>query len=124
VTIILDSDIVIELLRGRNQYVVAQWGELIRSQDLVLYSPVTAAEVWAGMRPHEHDAAQAFFQVLKCAPIDCETGRHAGDYLREFSKSHKLEVPDAIIAATASQTGARLWTRNRKHFPMKDLSFY
>jgi len=31
---------------------------------------------------------------------------------------------DALIAATASVQGADLWTRNRKHYPMKGLRFH
>jgi predicted nucleic acid-binding protein len=31
---------------------------------------------------------------------------------------------DALIAAAASIHGLDLWTRNRKHYPMKDITFY
>jgi predicted nucleic acid-binding protein len=29
-----------------------------------------------------------------------------------------------LIAATASVHQLKLWTQNRKHFPMKDVQFY
>jgi predicted nucleic acid-binding protein len=35
-----------------------------------------------------------------------------------------VELGDALIAATAVQSKAALWTRDRKHYPMKELSFY
>ena len=57
-------------------------------------------------------------------PVDGETGRRAGDYLRQYRKSHSVELGDALIAATAVQNDAALWTRNRKHYPMNELSFY
>jgi len=48
----------------------------------------------------------------------------AGDYLRQFHRSHSLELGDALIAATASIHLLRLWTRNRKHYPMKDIQLF
>jgi len=66
----------------------------------------------------------ALFAALTCVPIDAEIGRRAGEYLRLYAKSHGVELGDALIAATASIHGLTLWTRNRKHYPMKDLSFY
>ena len=53
------------------------------------------------------------------------TRRHqAGDYLRQYRRSHGLEVADAVIAASAVANKAELWTRNRKHYPMKEVSFF
>jgi predicted nucleic acid-binding protein len=31
---------------------------------------------------------------------------------------------DALIAASASLEGLRLWTLNRKHYPMRGIEFY
>jgi len=91
---------------------------------MILYSPVTEAEIWAGAWPREHEALNKLLQTLVCAPIDGETGRVAGEYLRQYQKSHGLEMGDALIASTALLHRAELWTRNRKHYPMKELSFY
>jgi predicted nucleic acid-binding protein len=60
---------------------------------------------------------------LTCVPIDAATGRLTGDYLRRYRKSHAVELGDALIAAAAVLNSAALWTRNRKHYPMKDLVF-
>jgi hypothetical protein len=76
------------------------------------------------VRPREHEALTNFFRTLSCVPIDYETGRQAGDYLRHYRKSHGLQIGDALIAATAVLNRAELWTRNRKHYPMKELKFY
>jgi predicted nucleic acid-binding protein len=65
---------------------------------------------------------ESFFDALTCLPTDYETGRLAGDLMRKFAKSHGLEIPDALIAATAIQHSAALWTRNRKHYPMPQLT--
>ena len=123
-TVLVDSDILIEVSRGKDQEVLSRWGELGQSGGAILYSPVTAAELWAGARPPEHEALTNLFRALLCAPIDYETGRQAGDYLRQYRKSHGLQLGDALIAAAALLNDAELWTRNRKHYPMKELSFY
>ena len=123
-TILVDSDILIEVSRGKDQGIVSRWTELGRSDTLILYSPVTVAELWAGARPREYEALANLFRALVCAPIDNETGRQAGDYLRQYRKSHGVELGDALIASAALLNRAELWTRNRKHYPMKELSFY
>jgi predicted nucleic acid-binding protein len=124
VTVLVDSDILIEVFRARNQDILSRWEELGDSDNRILYSPVTEAEVWAGAWPREHEALTKLLQTLVCAPIDCEMGRVAGEYLHQYQKSHGLELGDALIASAAFVNRAELWTRNRKHYPMKELSFY
>jgi len=123
-TVLVDSDILIEVSRAKDQVLISRWVELSQSDQTVLYSPVTAAELWAGVRAREHEALTNLFRALLCAPVDSETGRQAGDYLRQYRKSHAVELGDALIAATALLNDAALWTRNRKHYPMKELTFY
>lgn len=123
-SVLIDSDILIEVSRGRDAGLVAQWDRLARSQAALACSPVTVAELWHGARPREHKILQDLFAVLQCVPIDLEIGRRAGDYLRLFAKSHSVELGDALIAATASVHGLELWTRNRRHYPMKGLAFF
>ena len=122
-TVLVDSDIVIEVTRARNTDIVRTWTDLSRSDAEILYSPVTAVELWAGARAVEFDALAALFHELRCAPADHETGFKAGAYLRQYNKSHGVELGDALIASAAWQNSAALWTRNRKHYPMKDISF-
>jgi predicted nucleic acid-binding protein len=123
-TVLVDSDILIEVSRGRNADVISRWIDLSNSDAAVLYSPVSVAELWSGARPSEYDALDSLFRALTCAPIDAEAGRQAGIYLRQFRRSHAVEVAGALIAASAVVHSAELWTRNRKHYPMKDVSFF
>jgi hypothetical protein len=124
VNILLDTDIVIEILRARDQEILSKWSGMIVSGAVVLYSPITAAEVWAGALPHEHKTISRFFRPLICIATDYEVGHLAGDFLRKYAKSHSLEIGDALIAASVVQSQAALWTRNRKHYQMMNLSFY
>lgn len=123
-TVLVDSDILIEVSRAKDEDILSRWTDLSQSDSPILYSPVSAAELWAGVRPREHDVLNDLFRTLLCAAIDAETGRQAGDYLRQYNKSHGLELGDALIASAAVLNHAELWTRNRKHYPMKELSFY
>jgi predicted nucleic acid-binding protein len=123
-TVLVDSDILIEVSRGRNAEIISQWLDLARANAAVLYSPVSVAELWSGARPNEHDALNRLFHALKCAPIDHETGHQAGIYLRKYRKNHGVEIADALVAACTVANGADLWTRNRKHYPMKEVSFF
>jgi predicted nucleic acid-binding protein len=123
-SVLIDSDILIEVSRGRDNSILTRWDELSRSDTAPLCSPVTVAELWHGARPHEQRTLRALFAAVTCVAIDLEIGERAGDYLRQYAKSHHVELGDALIAATASLHKAHLWTRNRRHYPMKEIVFY
>ena len=123
-TILIDSDVLIEVSRGRDAAVLKQWEELGASDAVLLCSPVSVAEIWHGARPKEHAILDALFASLICVPIDLEIGRRAGEYLSRQHASHHVEPGDALIAATAVVHGAALWTRNRKRYPMPDVEIF
>ena len=123
-TVLVDSDVLIEVSRGRDSTILDKWMELSESDALILFSPVSAAELWAGARPAEYPMLEALFDALVCVPAEASVGRRAGEYLRRYRKSHAVELGDALIAASAVTSGGRLWTRSRKHYPMPELKFY
>lgn len=113
---ILDSDVLIEILRGNqrtSRWVAGQGstGETLR------YSPVSRAEIGAGMRTSEEQGIVALFAGLDAVIIDSTTGELAGERLRRYRRSHALELGDALIGASAQQHGERLATFNRRHYP-------
>jgi predicted nucleic acid-binding protein len=59
--------------------------------------------------------------ILTSVDVDLAIADEAGEYMREFRKSHALSIGDAVIAATAKEMGMILVTRNIKHYPMKDV---
>ena len=123
-TVLVDSDILIEVARGRNAGIVARWVDVSNSDAAVLYSPVSVAELWAGARPAEYEALHNLFRTMTCIPIDPETGRQAGIFLQQSRRNHAVEIADALIAAGAVANRAELWTRNRRHYPMKEVTFF
>jgi predicted nucleic acid-binding protein len=121
--VLLDSDVVIEILRGRGKIA----GELaaVEMSGIPTYCcAITWAEVGAGLRPGEEPTTDTFFQARGEVVIDAATGRRAGAYLSRYAKSHHVELGDALIAAAASTAGLSLWTLNRKHYPMEDVRLY
>ena len=123
-TVLVDSDVLIEVTRKRDNEILSRWLELAASDEVVMYSPVTAAELWAGVLPREEKLLRDLFEALRCAPIEEAVGTRAGGYLRKYQRSHSVQMGDALIAASAVQNEAALWTRNRKHFPMKEVEFF
>lgn len=122
--ILVDSDILIEVLRGRKPDVARLWADTVTRNQPLFYSPVTLAEIRHGMRRNEQESTERVFSSMISVPIEREIGARAGDYLRAFNASHAIELGDALIAATASIHQLELWTQNRKHFPMKDVEFF
>lgn len=123
-SVLIDSDIIIEVLRGRDQTIVSQWTTLADSSSLILISPITIAEVGAGAFESEFEKIARLFAPLTSVPIDRKIGQLAGELLRRYSKSHSVRIADAFIAASAVRSEAALWTRNRRHYPMPELSLY
>ncbi len=120
--VLLDSDVVIEVLRGRKAVVLALTALEARGVETFTCG-VVAAEIFAGLRAGEEAATESFFHARGDVVIDGTTGRRAGSYLARYARSHGVEIADALVAAAAATTGLRLWTLNRKHYPMRDVRF-
>ena len=123
-SVLIDSDILIEVSRARDKAILSRWDQLSQGDAPLMCSPVTVAEIWHGARPQEHSAILALFNAIDCISIDIKIGQRAGEYLKQYARSHHIELGDALIAATVSIHKLELWTRNRKHYPMKDIAFY
>ena len=119
----LDSDVIIDVLRGRAE-TVAELGRLAAAGVPTYICAVSVAEIFAGVRAGEEARTEAFFEARGDITIDAATGRRAGTYLARYAGSHGLEIADALIAAAASTAGLHLWTRNTRHYPMDGLRLH
>jgi predicted nucleic acid-binding protein len=117
-SLLLDTDILINLLRGN----VAARDFLADNleENELLCSVITVAEIWAGMCPHEEQATRRLVDSLRIVDVTRAVAEKAGSF-KGTTKSHTLELDDCLIAATAFCTGATLATGNGKHYPMKDI---
>lgn len=120
--VVVDSDVLIEILRG-DQRLGAALGRLVAVSSHVAVTPVGVAEVLAGARPEEAPRTRNLLAALDCLRIDRAVGELAGGFLARFGRSHGVELPDALVAACAIASRHRLWTLNRKHYPMRELRF-
>ena len=71
-TILLDSDVLIEVLRGHDAGIVERWTRVMQSDVTVMYTPVTAAEIWVGARHGEERRIERVFACMEAVPTDSE----------------------------------------------------
>jgi predicted nucleic acid-binding protein len=112
---LLDSNILIDLLRGR-----AEAKRFIQSlSKRPSTSVICAMELLAGARSRaEERSIDKLFQHAPPFDVTDPIARRAGQFLKHYRNSHGVTDPDALIAATAEHHGLVLATRNVKHFPM------
>jgi predicted nucleic acid-binding protein len=121
--VLYDSDVIIEILRGRTR--IVERANALEGGGVPTYcTAVAVAEIHARIRPGEEPLTEAFFEARGEVVLDGGVGRRAGAYLARYAKSHGVEIADALVAAAAATSGLRLWTLNRKHYPMSDVGFY
>lgn len=115
---LLDSNVVVDHLRGDHPVTA-----FVKSLDAdqKYYSTVTEIEVYAGARDAEIPQTDLLFSTLTRLVVDEPVVRAAVRYLKKYGKSHGVDLPDAVIAATAYFHGLVLVTKNVKHFPMADI---
>jgi hypothetical protein len=98
---------------------------LVEKEEERCISVLTYMELLQGAREkrqHKHilDFLREFsFRIL---PLSENIGHRAAIYVEEYSLSHGLRAGDAIIAATATESGLTLCTSNARHYrPIKEL---
>jgi predicted nucleic acid-binding protein len=115
--------VILAWLRGYAPY-VKLIPELLDRGDTLCWCPVSIAEIYAGARKSEETQIDNLFLLFESLSISPEMGKRAGKYLNLYSKSHGMELGDALIAAAASSANIPLWTLNRKHYPTKGIEFF
>lgn len=113
--LLVDTDVLIEYLRGRREAVEYLEGS---TSDLYL-SVISVAELFAGVKDDEEEKSlNQLLLAFIILPVTEKTARLGGLYRRDYRPSHGTGLADALIAASAEENGANLVTFNRRHFPM------
>lgn len=114
-TVVLDSSVLIDLLRGSR--VAADFVSGL--DDRPSCSEVSRIEIVQGLRSSERRPAPRLFALIDWVPVDKAVARRAGELGGRWRQSHPgIDLADLAIAATTEEMGAQLATRNVKHFPM------
>ena len=112
---LLDTDIVVEYLRGRKPAITY----LEKLEGDLFISVITVAELFAGVAgKEESQSLDQFLQAFEVVPLDEDLAKEGGLYRKGFFRSHGIGLADALIAATVDRIHATLVTFNRRHFPM------
>lgn len=119
--ILIDTDVLIDHFHGHRAALdfIAQ---SLASGEPVVVSVVTIAELLSGMRSGEKAKTERLLALFDVLEVNEAVARQAGHYLRQFRRDPGIELGDALIAATARLSSARVVTRNEKHYPMSDVS--
>lgn len=113
--LLLDSNIFVDYLRGRTE--ALEYFDNLK--DTPAISAITVAELFAGVREgKERELLDQIVPTIDVVAVTVEIAMLGGLFRRQYMKSHRLDIADAVIAATADREKLRLVTLNRKHFPM------
>ncbi len=112
--ILCDTNILIEIYKG-NTTIVKSVKHI--GQENIAVSDVTCAELLFGARNKtELQTIRKDLDKLIVLPILSEISTMAVELVAKYSLSHKLSLPDALIAATATYHNVELYTFNLKDF--------
>lgn len=119
--LLLDTTVLIDLLRGRSG-AVQRIRELRYAGVIPYVCAVNVEEIVRGLREHEYDTARTLFNGMRLVPLSSEEGWRAGEWRRSFARRGRtLAQADCLIAAAALSVRGHLATGNPKDFPMGEV---
>ena len=117
---VLDTDIIIWVLRGERK-VISALDKLV-GENKTGISTITIAEIYKFVFPLEFEKTENVIEQHQTFQVTAKIAKEAGLYWNQFHKRLlNLSLSDTLIAATAKIHGAALLTLNTRHFPMPDI---
>lgn len=111
--ILLDTNILIEILKGHKATVDTVQG----FNEEIAISSISVMELYYGaLNKAEVKKIEKFVSVFTLMHLDSEISMSALQMVRTYAKSHALDIPDSLIAATAIKNNCMLFTYNQKDF--------
>jgi predicted nucleic acid-binding protein len=112
--ILVDTNIFVEFYK--NNPVVCAVLDSIDPQKIAV-NDVVRAELYFGARnKQELSALASDMEQLTALTIYPQISQHATELVKQYCLSHKLKLPDTLIAATALYHNVELLTLNTKDF--------
>ena len=104
-TLLLDTSVLIDVLRNRNQWRSLLAGLTAAGHELAA-SVVNVAEVHGGLRPGEEAATRAFLAQLVLLPVTVSIAEAAGMLQAALRRQGQTRsIADMLVAATALDSG-------------------
>ena len=119
-TVIVDTDIAIDYLRGiqyANELMLGLW-----DGNTAYLSILSVYELYAGMRDNELEDTGNFVDACIIEPVTIEITRKAGEIYRQYRKEGvTLTSIDCLVNASAVVRGHKIATKNKEHYPDKKI---
>lgn len=118
--VLVDTCIFIDLFKGNNRFKY-----LLSNFDFSINSIVFMELLQGAKNKNELNAIDKFLSNFTIAHLNNEISKKALNLVKTYSKSHNLQIPDALIASTVICNKMRLLTLNKKDFSfIENLEFY
>jgi predicted nucleic acid-binding protein len=116
--ILIDSDVLIEHLRGNTD--ARDWLVQARSTSGPLaMSVISVTEIAGGMRSPERREVMRLLGSMQRFGVTEQVAWRAATLMREYRRTHSgIGLGDYLIAATALTEGLELATLKLRHYPM------
>jgi len=112
--ILCDTNVIIETLKGDDKTI--RIIEKIGLENIAI-SSITVMELYFGaLNKRELNKIKKYLKALNVVHFDNTVSELAVSMIESYSKSHGLQIPDAIIASTALSAEIKLFTLNLKDF--------
>ena len=115
--ILLDTNILIEILKGNEQTI-----KKVESFNYTLaISSITVMELFYGaLNKLELKKIEKFVTLFEIININENISQKSTNLIKNYAKSHNLDIPDSLIASTSLIIKAPLFTYNLKDFRFID----
>lgn len=111
--IILDTNVLIEVLKGNTKTI--QKIKSFTAEPCI--SAVSAMELYYGaLNKREMIKLEKFVALFHVVHLSESISITATGLIKKYAKSHGLDIPDSLIAATALQLSSPLFSYNNKDF--------
>ena len=118
---LLDTTVLIDYLRGHTE-VRARVHALAEQGHELGICAISVAEVSAGLRERDREAAASLLSTLKYLDLSFDVALAAGAFQYAFARrGQALKLTDVLIGAVALANNAILLTDNVKDFPLPGL---
>ncbi|MCB0518586.1 MAG: type II toxin-antitoxin system VapC family toxin [Lewinellaceae bacterium] len=118
--VLCDSDVIIKLMRGNAP--IQRNLRIIGTPNIAL-SIITHAEIYYGAKKKQIPSIREKLETFQVCHLTRGISKTFNGLILNYSASHRIKIPDALIAAIANDY--ELYTDNKKDFDfIPEIQFY